>query len=48
MQAIDPETGEVLQDATRGLLVPNNAQGRGTGFVTWTAQSAATARRRRA
>ena len=40
LQAIDPETGEVLQDATRGLLLPNNAQGRGTGFVSWTAQAA--------
>src|SRR5206468_11742170 len=43
LQAIDPETGEVLQDATRGLLLPNNAQGRGAGFVSWTAQSAFTA-----
>ncbi|MEX2646227.1 MAG: CARDB domain-containing protein, partial [Gaiellaceae bacterium] len=40
LQAIDPETGEVLQDTTRGLLLPNNAQGRGSGFVSWTAQSA--------
>jgi hypothetical protein len=36
LQAIDPDTGEVLQDATRGLLLPNNAQGRGAGFVSWT------------
>ncbi|HYU32388.1 MAG TPA: putative Ig domain-containing protein [Thermoanaerobaculia bacterium] len=36
LQAIDPETGEVLQDPARGLLPPNNAQGAGSGFVTWT------------
>ncbi len=30
-QAIDPETGEVMQDATRGLLPPNNAAGAGVG-----------------
>ncbi len=40
LQAIDPETGEVLQDATRGLLLPDNTQGRGAGFVSWTAQAA--------
>jgi len=33
IQAIDPETGEVLQDATRGLLSPNDAQGHGAGYV---------------
>nr|WP_309246834.1 CARDB domain-containing protein [Ramlibacter montanisoli] len=40
LQAIDPETGEVLQDATRGLLLPDNTQGRGAGFVSWTVQAA--------
>ncbi len=40
LQAIDPETGEVLQDATRGLLRPNNAQGAGAGFVSYTVQAA--------
>ena len=40
IQAIDPDTGEVLQDPTHGLLVPNDAQGNGAGFVSWTAQSA--------
>src|SRR5206468_12851138 len=35
-QAIDPETGEVIQDPDRGLLPPNNAQGRGSGFVAYT------------
>ena len=29
LQAIDPLTGEVLQDATRGLLAPNDAFGKG-------------------
>ncbi len=36
LSAIDPDTGEVLEDATRGLLPPNNAQGDGSGFVTYT------------
>ena len=35
LQAIDPLTGEVLQDATRGLLAPNNASGVGAGFVNY-------------
>src|SRR3546814_16794993 len=35
IQAIDPLTGEVLQDATRGLLAPNNASGAGAGFVSY-------------
>ncbi|MFA7603825.1 MAG: CARDB domain-containing protein, partial [Novosphingobium sp.] len=35
LQAIDPITGEVLQDATRGLLAPNNASGAGAGFVSY-------------
>src|SRR5262249_43037067 len=36
LQAIDPLTGEVLRDPTKGLLRPNNAQGQGAGFVTYT------------
>ncbi len=36
LQAIDPLTGELLQDPTRGLLPPNNAAGSGAGFVTYT------------
>jgi subtilase family serine protease len=40
LQAIDPETGEVLADATRGLLAPNDGLGRGAGYVSFTAQSA--------
>ncbi len=36
LQAIDPDTGDVLEDPDRGLLPPNNAQGRGAGFVTYT------------
>ncbi|HEY6817505.1 MAG TPA: putative Ig domain-containing protein [Croceibacterium sp.] len=35
-QAIDPLTGEVLEDTTRGLLAPNNALGIGAGFVNYT------------
>jgi hypothetical protein len=35
-QAIDPETGEVIQDPARGVLPPNNARGSGRGFVTYT------------
>ncbi|MFM2004219.1 MAG: hypothetical protein RI963_3645, partial [Planctomycetota bacterium] len=35
-QAIDPLTGELLQDPTRGLLAPNNALGHGQGFVSYT------------
>ncbi|MCB1999602.1 MAG: hypothetical protein KDH91_03880, partial [Rhodoferax sp.] len=39
IQAIDPLTGEVLQDTTRGLLKPNDAFGNGAGFVAFTAQA---------
>ena len=38
LQAIDPLTGEVIQDPTKGLLPPNNAQGDGAGFVSYTVQ----------
>ena len=40
LQAIDPLTGEVLADKTRGLLGPNNAQGRGAASVSYSAASA--------
>ncbi|MBN8491307.1 MAG: tandem-95 repeat protein, partial [Burkholderiales bacterium] len=36
LQAIDPETGEVLQDATRGLLTAEDGDGSGRGFVSYT------------
>jgi len=36
IQAIDPLTGELLQDPTQGLLPPDNAQDHGAGFVTYT------------
>src|SRR5262249_9566582 len=39
LQAIDPLTGQVLQDTTRGLLAPNNAQGQGAGFVGYTVEA---------
>ena len=35
LQAIDPLTGEVIQDPHRGLLPPNDALGNGSGFVTY-------------
>ncbi|MFH1842062.1 MAG: Ig-like domain-containing protein, partial [bacterium] len=38
IQAIDPLTGEVLQDSARGLLGPNDALGSGAGFVSYTAE----------
>jgi hypothetical protein len=38
LQAIDPLTGEPLTTANMGLLMPNNAQGQGAGYVSWSAQ----------
>ncbi|MGA2035933.1 MAG: putative Ig domain-containing protein, partial [Thermoguttaceae bacterium] len=38
LQAIDPATGEVIQDPTKGLLLPDDASGAGEGFVTYTIQ----------
>ncbi|MAE66325.1 MAG: hypothetical protein CMJ18_18805, partial [Phycisphaeraceae bacterium] len=38
IQAIDPNTGEVVQDRGLGLLAPNDADGNGSGFVTYTVQ----------
>ncbi|MEI9924478.1 MAG: hypothetical protein WDN50_13940 [Bradyrhizobium sp.] len=35
LQAIDPLTGEVIQDPTKGLLPPDDAQGDGRGFVSY-------------
>src|SRR5262249_21746493 len=43
LQAIDPLTGEIIQDPTKGLLPPNDARGQGAGFVTYTILPAATA-----
>ena len=40
IQAIDPETGELIQDPTIGLLPPNDAAGTGAGFVSYTIQTA--------
>src|SRR5262249_2726333 len=37
-QAIDPATGEVIQDPTKGLLPPNT-NGSGVGFVSWTVEA---------
>ncbi|MFO7898428.1 MAG: CARDB domain-containing protein, partial [Planctomycetota bacterium] len=39
-QAIDPTTGELLQDPAQGLLPPNDAQGNGAGFVGYTVEAA--------
>ena len=40
LQAIDPDTGEVLRDALRGLLTPD-ANGQPTGgFVSYTVRAA--------
>ncbi len=39
LQAIDPETGEVIQDTSKGLLAPNDAQGNGRGSVSYSVRS---------
>ncbi|MBN8490904.1 MAG: LEPR-XLL domain-containing protein, partial [Burkholderiales bacterium] len=39
LQAIDPLTGELLQDRTRGLLAPNDGLGAGAGFVSFTVEA---------
>ncbi|MBL8482577.1 MAG: hypothetical protein JNJ60_10290, partial [Rhodocyclaceae bacterium] len=36
LQAIDPLTGEVVQDPAKGLLPPDDASGAGRGFVSYT------------
>ena len=38
IQAIDSDTGEVVQDPSKGLLIPNNTQGHGAGFVSYTVE----------
>ncbi|TVS15269.1 MAG: tandem-95 repeat protein, partial [Planctomycetaceae bacterium] len=35
LQAIDPDTGERVQNPFKGFLPPNNAQGAGAGFVSY-------------
>lgn len=42
LQAIDPRTGEVLQDRDAGLLLPNTTEGDGAGFVSYTIQAQTT------
>ena len=42
LQAIDPLTGELVQDPSKGLLPPNNAQGHGAGFVSYSIQASET------
>ena len=41
LQAIDPQTGEVITNPDLGLLLPNNANGDGSGFVSYTVQPSA-------
>ncbi|MGB3654095.1 MAG: CARDB domain-containing protein, partial [Rivularia sp. (in: cyanobacteria)] len=36
LQAIDPKTGEVVKNTDIGLLLPNNAEGIGKAFVSYT------------
>ncbi len=38
-QAIDPRTGEVLQNSQMGFLAPNNANGIGAGYISWSAEA---------
>src|SRR5205085_11111525 len=38
LQAIDPLTGQLLRDPNNGLLPPNDAQGNGAGYVSYTVQ----------
>ncbi|NJR16288.1 MAG: hypothetical protein HC785_11600 [Calothrix sp. CSU_2_0] len=35
LEAIDPETGEVIQNPNVGILLPNDANGRGAGFASY-------------
>ncbi len=37
-QAIDPNTGEVITDPTKGLLPPTDANGSGAGLVSYSIQ----------
>ena len=43
LQAIDPLTGLAITDPSKGLLPPNNAEGFGAGYVTYTVEPNATA-----
>ena len=43
LEAIDPLTGLVITDPSKGLLPPNDAEGDGAGFVTYTVEPDATA-----
>jgi RHS repeat-associated protein len=40
LTAIDPQTGEMVKDARTGFLPPNDGNGSGQGFVTYTVRSA--------
>jgi hypothetical protein len=40
LQAIDPDTGEVLRDPARGLLLPSSSGQPGTGSVSYTVRAA--------
>ncbi|MFN4116304.1 MAG: hypothetical protein ACK4F7_07375, partial [Inhella sp.] len=44
LQAIDPDTGEVLDDALRGLLAADASGKPGAGFVSYTVRASDTAR----
>ena len=39
LQAIDPTTGQLLTNPNEGLLPPNNAEGAGAGYVSYTVQA---------
>ena len=43
IEAINPVTGLVITNPAQGLLPPNNAEGAGAGFVTYTVEPYATA-----
>ena len=43
LEAIDPLTGAVITNPNLGLLPPNDAEGDGAGFVTYTVEPLATA-----
>ncbi len=42
IQAIDPTTGQLLTNPNEGLLPPNNAEGSGAGYVSYTVQASST------
>ncbi len=43
LQAIDPTTGQLLQNPNEGLLAPNDAAGDGAGYVSYTVEADASA-----